>query len=51
MRIAKLIVYLCAAVLLIIGIYSFIYAKDYSSGTVWTVMGILFVIFAYFRMR
>ncbi len=46
-----MIVYFCAALMLIIGLYSFIIIKDSFSGTVWTVFGIIFIILGYFRIR
>lgn len=51
MRVAKLIVYLCAAVLLIIGIYSFIYLKDIYQGIIWVVFGIIILILGYMRVK
>jgi len=51
MRAAKLIVYLCALVLIILGIYGFIYADDNFSGMVWTIFGIIFLILGYVRVK
>ena len=46
----KLIVYYCAALLIIIGIYNFIMIHDLFQGVLWTVFGIIFIILAYFRI-
>ena len=51
MKTAKLIVFLCAAVLLILGIYSGIYLKDLFSGILWTVIGIIILIIGYIRLK
>ncbi len=51
MRVAKLFVYLCAAVLLIIGIYSLIYIKDYYQGLIWFVFGIIILILGYIKVK
>ncbi len=50
MRIAKLIVFLCVLVLIIVGIYSFL-VGDMFSGIIWTVLGIFIFIVALVRMR
>lgn len=51
MRVAKLIVYLCAAVLLVIGIYSMVYVKDYYQGIIWFVLGVIIIILGYIRVK
>jgi hypothetical protein len=51
MRAAKLIVYLCAIVLIILGCYSFIYLKDIYSGIIWIVFGIIVAILGYKRVN
>lgn len=51
MKTAKLIVFLCASVLVILGVYSFIVTKDVFSGIIWTVLGIIFFILGYIRIK
>ena len=51
MRVANLIVYLCAVVLIILGVYSFIYLKDAYSGIIWAVLGIFIAILGYKRVN
>ncbi len=51
MRTAKLFVYLCTAVLLIIGIYSIIYLKDIYQGIIWLIFGIIILILGYIRVK
>ncbi|MGZ7120008.1 MAG: hypothetical protein ACXVH2_09870 [Methanobacterium sp.] len=51
MRTAKIIVFLCAAVLVILGIYSFIVTKDTFSGFLWTAFGILVFFLGLIRIR
>lgn len=47
----RLIVYLCAAILVIIGLYNILYIKDYYQGIIWTVVGIFFLVLGYFRLK
>lgn len=51
MYMKQLILYFLASVLIILGVYSFIFLKDYYSGTVWTVMGAFFMAVAYLKIR
>ncbi|MGB9978161.1 hypothetical protein [Methanobacterium sp.] len=51
MRVANLIVYLCAVVLIFLGIYSFIYLKDIYSAIIWIVFGIIVAILGYRRLK
>lgn len=51
MKTASLIVYLCAAVLVILGVYSLFVTKDIFSGIIWTVLGIIFFILGYIRIK
>lgn len=51
MKTPKLIVFLCAAVLVILGIYSLIVTKDIFSGIIWTVLGIIIFIIGYIRLK
>lgn len=50
MKVANLIVYLCAAVLIILGVYSF-YLNDIYSGIIWAVFGIIVAILGYKRLQ
>ena len=47
----QLILYFLALVLIILGVYSIIYLKDYYSGVVWTGMGAFFMAVAYLKIR
>ncbi|MGF7118349.1 hypothetical protein [Methanobacterium oryzae] len=47
----RMIVYLCAAVLVILGLYNLLIIKDYYMGLIWTVFGILFIILGYFKIK
>lgn len=51
MRLASLIVYLCAAVLIILGVYSAVYVKDIYSGIIWPVFGVVIAILGYKRLK
>jgi hypothetical protein len=51
MYMKQLLLYFFALILIILGVYSFIYLKDYSSGAVWTVVGIFFMAVAYLKIR
>lgn len=51
MKTPKLIVFLCAAVLVILGIYSLIVIKDIFSGIIWTILGIVIFIIGYIRLK
>lgn len=51
MKSASLIVYLCAAVLVILGVYSFFMAKDIFSGILWTALGIVIAIIGYIKLK
>ncbi|MEL7669541.1 MULTISPECIES: hypothetical protein [Methanobacterium] len=51
MKVANLIVYLCAVVMIILGVYSFIYLKDIYSGVIWPVFGIIIAILGYIRLK
>jgi hypothetical protein len=51
MKTAKLIVFLCAAVLVILGVYSLFVTKDIFSGIIWTVLGIFFFVLGYMRLN
>jgi hypothetical protein len=51
MKVASLIVYLCAVVLIILGVYSFIYIKDIYSGIIWIVFGIVVAVLGYKRVN
>lgn len=47
----RMIVYVCAAVLIIIGIYNWIIIKDTYLGLIWTAIGIFFIILSYFKIK
>lgn len=51
MKTAKLIVYFCAAVLVILGVYSLLITKDIYSGIIWTVIGIFFFILGTIKVK
>lgn len=51
MKTPKLIVFLCAAVLVILGIYSLIVIKDIFSGIIWTILGIVILFIGYIRLK
>lgn len=51
MRVANLIVYLCAVVLIILGVYSFVYLKDIYSGMIWAVFGVIVAVLGYKRLK
>ena len=50
MKVANLIVYLCAVVLVILGVYSF-YSSDIYSGIIWTLFGVIVAILGYKRIK
>ncbi|MBI5681358.1 MAG: hypothetical protein HZC47_10730 [Methanobacterium sp.] len=50
-RTRRIIVYICAAFLVVLGIYSMIYMKDYYQGLIWTVIGIFFIVLGYFKLK
>ena len=47
----RIIVYVCAAVLVILGLYNLIIIKDTYPGVIWTVVGIFFIILGYFKIK
>ncbi|MDI6645339.1 MAG: hypothetical protein QME14_09810 [Methanobacteriaceae archaeon] len=47
----RMIVFICAAVLIIIGLYNLVILKDIYPGTIWTVVGTFFMFLGYFRLR
>lgn len=51
MKTASLIVYLCAAVLIILGVYSLFIANDLFSGILWVLLGIIIAIIGYIRLK
>lgn len=51
MRVANLIVYLCAVVLIILGVYSLVYLKDIYSGMIWAVFGVIVAVLGYKRLK
>ncbi len=51
MKVANLIVYLCAVVLIILGIYSFVYLKDIYSGIIWVFFGVIVAVLGYRRLK
>ena len=51
MKVANLIVYLCALVLIILGVYSFIYLNDIYSGIIWLLFGIIIAILGYRKLK
>ncbi len=51
MKVANLIVYLCAAVLVILGVYSFVYLNDIYSGIIWILFGIIMAVLGYRRIK
>ena len=50
MKTTSLIVYLCVAILMIVGIYNLVIIKDLFSGIIWIVLGIIFLILGYKRL-
>lgn len=51
MRTARLIVFLCSAVMVILGLYSLLIARDNISGPAWIFLGIIFFILGYVRVK
>lgn len=51
MRTRRLIVYICAVFLVVLGIYGMIYLKEYYQGIIWTVIGIFFLVLGYFKLK
>ncbi len=51
MKVANLIVYLCAVVLIILGVYSFVYLKDIYSGIIWVLFGVIVAVLGYRRLK
>ncbi|MGB9937247.1 MAG: hypothetical protein ACPK7O_05955 [Methanobacterium sp.] len=51
MKTARLIVFLCAAAMVILGLYSFFVNNDNLSGIAWTFLGVLFFILGYIRVK
>lgn len=47
----RMIVYVCAAVLVIIGIYNGIIIKDIYMGIIWVAVGIFFIILGYLKIK
>lgn len=47
----RIIVYLCAAILVIIGIYNLIIVKDTYTGIIWAAMGIFFSVVGYLKIK
>lgn len=47
----KVIVYICSAILIIIGIYNFIMVKNVYIGIIWIILGIIFIMLGYFRLK
>jgi hypothetical protein len=47
----RMMVYVCAAILVIIGIYNWMIIKDTYMGIIWTAAGILFIILGYLKIK
>lgn len=47
----RMIVFICASVLIIIGLYNLVILKDIYPSIIWAVIGIFFMVLGYFRLR